>query len=244
VVARGESVGSIAQEYGYRTGDILAINRSVDPRRLKVGTSLRLPGTQVQNIHVAAAQVPAPTGNRSRTEPVAAQSSPAAATPAAIKFASLPQPRPGKQPPAAVRADPPQLTGDGFMWPVDGEVISAFGPQPNGAQNDGINLRAAVGTTVISVENGVVVYAGSDIPAFGRMLMVRHDGDYLSAYAHNSTLLVAEGDKVRRGQPIAKVGATGHVLEPQLHFELRKGRDVVDPAKYLRGGNLQFAQKN
>ena len=88
-------------------------------------------------------------------------------------------------------------------------------------------------------ENGLVVYADEDLAAFGRMLLVRHADGYLTAYAHNDALLVARGDVVSRGQPIAKVGRTGDVIEPQLHFEIRRGKSAVDPVALLDGGEVQ-----
>ena len=239
IVARGETISAIAHKHGYRTGDVLALNRNVDPRRLIVGTKLQLPPVTSPNARTVVASNTSPAAGSGRSSlPRPVQNSKTAE----ISVAALPSPVPRKKAPPAVRTEPPALTGTGFMWPVRGEIISSFGPQPSGLQNDGINVRAAGGTTVVAAENGVVVYAGSDIDAFGRMLMIRHADGYLSAYAHNSTLLVAEGDKVKRGQPVAKVGMTGDVLEPQLHFELRKGRDAVDPTRYLKGENVQLAQ--
>jgi murein DD-endopeptidase MepM/ murein hydrolase activator NlpD len=86
---------------------------------------------------------------------------------------------------------------------------------------------------VVAAENGVVVYAGNEIPGFGNLILVRHTDGWATAYAHNDKLLVAKGDNVARGQPIAHVGATGSVAEPQSHFEIRKGNEPVDPLKYL-----------
>jgi len=133
----------------------------------------------------------------------------------------------------AAQTEPPPLSGKGFLWPVQGKLIDTFGAKPDGRRNDGINIAAGAGTPVRAVENGIVVYAGSAVPAFGRMLIIRHAGGYLSTYAHNDALLVTVGDRVRRGQVIARVGATGSVSRPQLHFQLRAGRDPVDPRKFL-----------
>ncbi len=132
---------------------------------------------------------------------------------------------------AAIPAPP--LSGKGFLWPVQGEVIARFGRRPNGLRNDGINIAAPEGTPVRAAEAGVVVYAGEAIPAFGRMLIIRHAGGYLTAYAHNRVLLVTVGDVVRRGQIIARVGKSGEVARPQLHFQIRKGRSPQDPLALL-----------
>ena len=114
-----------------------------------------------------------------------------------------------------------------------GPVISAFGAKGKGLHNDGINIRADRGSPVRAAEHGVVAYAGNELRGFGNLLLVRHAGGWITAYAHNDTLLVARGDRVRRGQVIARVGSSGSVTEPQLHFELRKGKRAVDPRKYL-----------
>ena len=115
-------------------------------------------------------------------------------------------------------------------------MLDEFGVKPDGRRNDGINIAARAGTPVRAAENGIVVYAGSAVPAFGRMLIIRHAGGYLTTYAHNAALLVTVGDRVRRGQIVARVGATGDVARPQLHFQLRAGREPVDPRRLLRGG--------
>ena len=120
-----------------------------------------------------------------------------------------------------------------FLWPVTGKVVSEFGPLADGLHNDGINIAAPMGTPVRAAENGVVVYAGNELRGFGNMLLIRHADGFVTAYAHNESLLVARGDTVERGQIIARVGSSGNVDSPQLHFEIRVGTDAVDPREYL-----------
>ncbi len=120
-----------------------------------------------------------------------------------------------------------------FLWPVQGRVISKYGPAGAGLHNDGINIAAPRGTAVKAAENGVVVYSGSDLKGFGNMILVKHADGYLTAYAHISESLVARGASVRRGQAIARVGSTGNVDKPQLHFEIRKGRQAINPINRL-----------
>ena len=120
------------------------------------------------------------------------------------------------------------------MWPINGDVIAEFGPQEKGRHNDGINIAAPRGTPVRAVESGVVAYAGNELRGFGNLLLVKHDNGWVSAYAHNGALLVQPGDTVSRGQVIARVGNSGSVATPQLHFQLRKGPRAVDPRSYLR----------
>ncbi len=131
-------------------------------------------------------------------------------------------------------ATPPPASGSGFMWPINGDVIAEFGPQEKGRHNDGINIAAPRGTPVRAVESGVVAYAGNELRGFGNLLLVKHDNGWVSAYAHNGALLVQRGDTVSRGQVIARVGNSGSVATPQLHFQLRKGPRAVDPRSYLR----------
>ena len=83
--------------------------------------------------------------------------------------------------------------------------------------------------------NGVVAYAGNELPGFGNLVLIRHGDGWMSAYAHNDTILVNRGDKVTRGQTIARVGSTGNVSEPQLHFEIRQNLKAVDPKAFLDG---------
>lgn len=169
---------------------------------------------------MAATMVPQPA-RKPTPPPVAATTAAAAATVPA---------RPG-----AASSEAPPAGEMRFVWPVAGDVISEFGSKPGGQHNDGINIQAAQGTSVRAAEAGVVAYAGNEIRGFGNLVLIRHAGGWMTAYAHNATLLVKQGDKVVRGQQIARVGHTGNVTVPQLHFEMRKGRTPVDPLKYLDG---------
>jgi murein DD-endopeptidase MepM/ murein hydrolase activator NlpD len=119
-----------------------------------------------------------------------------------------------------------------FRWPARGRVIAGFGA--NGG-NEGINIAVPEGTPVKAAEAGVVTYAGSEVKGYGNLVLVRHDNGYVSAYAHNGELNVKRGEHVKRGQVIAKSGQTGNVTSPQLHFEIRKGQNPVDPVAHLSG---------
>lgn len=128
---------------------------------------------------------------------------------------------------------PEPMSGNSFRWPVKGRVISEFGTKPDGGHNDGIDVAVPQGTSVKAAENGVVAYAGNELKGYGNLILIRHANNWVSAYAHNDEILVKRGDKVRRGQIIAKAGATGSVTQPQVHFELRKGSRPVDPTKFM-----------
>ena len=125
--------------------------------------------------------------------------------------------------------DPPRRQGRLFDWPVAGKVISNYGAKKGGLHNDGINIAAPAGTPVRAAESGVVAYTGGDLKGFGRLVLIKHSDGYVTAYAHNSQVLVKRGETVRRGDVIARVGETGSVNTPQLHFEIRKDAKPVDP---------------
>ena len=139
---------------------------------------------------------------------------------------------PAKPEPAAtgsVAQATAQASADNFRWPAKGRVISGYGS----SGNEGINIALPEGTPVKAAEDGTVAYAGSDVKGYGKLVLVRHSNGFVSAYAHNGELDVKPGDKVKRGQTIAKSGASGNVTSPQLHFEIRKSGAPVDPMSQL-----------
>ena len=136
--------------------------------------------------------------------------------------------------PSRSTSPPPAQTGaPQFAWPLRGSVLSSFGRKPDGGRNDGINIEARAGDSVHAAAPGQVVYAGSELAGYGQLVLIRHTGGFVTAYAHNSRLLVREGDQVSQGQVIAEAGATGSVDRPQVHFEIRNGVNPVDPMRYL-----------
>ena len=167
----------------------------------------------------AATQVQPPRAPQSAPAPVAAPQQNAAS-----------QPAPAAREPTATGSLPSDAGGLDFRWPARGRVIAGFGT----GGNEGINIAVPEGTPVRAAESGTVAYAGSELKGYGNLVLIRHENGFVSAYAHNSELLVKRGDTVRRGQVIANSGRTGNVNAPQLHFEIRKGSDPVDPMPYLR----------
>lgn len=161
------------------------------------------------------------------------------------KVAALAQPEPVKTVAPAAPAPQPEVakaptpepeatasvSGD-FRWPARGRVIAGFGA--NGG-NEGINIAVPEGTPVKATEAGTVTYAGSEVKGYGNLVLIKHENGYVSAYAHNGSLNVKRGEQVKRGHVIATSGQTGNVTSPQLHFEIRKGAQPVDPMKYLGG---------
>lgn len=195
-----------------QTSDALPARPSVapPPRPRQLASAAR-PATQPQ------------ARPEAQTRPQNAAASAAESAPR-VQQASAPQPQPEASQPNATAA------GLDFRWPARGRVIAGFGT----GGNEGINIALPEGTPVRAAEGGTVAYAGSELKGYGNLILIRHDDGYVSAYAHNRDLLVKRGDNVRRGQVISNSGRTGNVNAPQLHFEIRRGSDPVDPMPYLR----------
>ncbi len=131
-------------------------------------------------------------------------------------------------------AEAPALSsGLSLRWPLKGKVISGYGNKPGGLKNEGINIAVPEGTSIRAADSGVVAYAGNELKGYGNLVLIRHPGGYVTAYAHAKELLVKRGDKVERGAVIGKAGQSGSVSSPQLHFEVRKGATALDPMKYM-----------
>lgn len=179
---------------------------------------------------VAAPEPAAPAAPETEAPPSTTAATPAAAQPAAAQpAAEPPTPVAAVAPPAL---DPPP-GGAGLVWPVHGRVLSGFGPTADGLHNDGINIAARKGEPVRAAGPGVVVYAGEGMKGYGNLILIRHPNGLVTAYAHNESLLVKRGANVQRGQVIARAGLSGGLSQPQLHFEIRKGVQAVDPLRYL-----------
>lgn len=126
---------------------------------------------------------------------------------------------------------PPELPDDGLLWPVSGMINSSFGPR-GASFHDGIDIAAPEGTPILAIERGEVVYS-DQLRGYGNIVIIRHADAMISVYAHNQINLVREGQQVERGTVIAKVGSTGRVTGPHLHFEIRKHNAAQDPLRYL-----------
>jgi murein DD-endopeptidase MepM/ murein hydrolase activator NlpD len=230
VVVPGETLMALSRKYHKPLGTIARANNIAPHTMVKVGDRIVIPGVAPQ----ASAKPPAKAAEVQKTEhePKIA-SVPAAAAPSAAMVT-----------PAAHQPESPKTKTDvtsampKFRWPVNGRVITAFGPRPSGAQNDGINVSVPENTPIKAADDGVVAYAGNELKTYGNLVLVRHSNGYVTAYAHASEILVKRDEPVKRGQIIAKTGQTGNVTSPQLHFEIRKGSTPVDPAPFLdKGGN-------
>ena len=224
IVAAGETLKSIARSYRKPVAVIARANNLAVNAKVKPGERITIPDMKE-----------ASQASPGRAEPSVSQATSNVAAAESSQTARVVEPTPAMSSQDAVKNAEPAGSLAGFRWPVRGRVIVAFGPKPNGVQNDGINLAVPEGTPIKAAEDGVVAYAGSELKGYGNLVLVRHSSGFVTAYAHASDILVKRGEAVKRGQVIAHAGQTGNVTSPQLHFEIRKGATPVDPSQYLSG---------
>jgi murein DD-endopeptidase MepM/ murein hydrolase activator NlpD len=148
-----------------------------------------------------------------------------------------PKPRPAYTPAREAAAPERSDSSVKFLWPASGKVISGFGSSSNGERNDGINIALPAGAPIKASASGTVSYSGDELKDYGNLLLIKHDGGFVTAYAHAEKLLVQRGDVVTKGQVIAYAGHTGDVSTPQLHFEIRHGTTPVNPDSLLAQRN-------
>ena len=240
-IVRGDTLYAIANTYDVNAFELARMNGLKKPFIIHVGNRLILPSgvnagplvgktTGSKTLAVSPKVVPTQKSaapNKIKRKP------PAWASPPKLKVAKATKPI-TRSVRKAISA-PPKTSKKGFLWPVRGRIISNYGAKAKGLRNDGINIQAGRGTSVRAAENGVVAYAGNELRGFGNLLLIKHSGGWVTAYAHNDMLLVKRGQKIKRGQNIATIGSTGNVSSPQLHFEIRRGNKARDPKTLLRG---------
>lgn len=144
-----------------------------------------------------------------------------------LKIITLPQPKP------KILKSSSRILKVKFYSPLDGEIITKFGIKSDGVMNEGIYIEADYGTIVKSSADGEVIFVGSDLKEFGKLLIVKHSENLITSYAHLSKIYVHEGEIITRGQPIAEVGSSGKVTKSQLYFEIRQDNEALDPITYL-----------
>lgn len=208
VVQRGDTLFSVAWQYGLEFQAVAAWNRIPPPYTIYPGQKISL-------------NPPAGRGYAAAPKPAASVSK------APVRSA----------PPAAVAKVPPQTVPQPaasgpvrWQWPATGPILRRFDGDNSGKK--GVLIGGAQDSPVRAASGGWVVYAGSGLVGYGRLIILKHNDTYLSAYGHNRNLLVKEGDEVRAGQVIAHMGSTG-TNRTQLHFEIRRNGKPVDPLSYL-----------
>jgi lipoprotein NlpD len=259
LVKPGDTLNAISRQTGVALRDLVLWNGLTSPNQISVGQELRIispeaqarpgapsEGVEIHPIGPSATPVPAPPpppaapplkdSPRGGKVPYSdhawsqAQAAEGGAAPAKPEPAPEAAPAP---PPAATLTTPtptppPGAAAGDWLWPAEGKVISTF----SDASGKGIDIAGKAGDPVVASAAGKVVYAGSGLRGYGKLVIIKHDDAFLTAYAHNRQLLVNEGQSVARGQKIAELGNTD-ADRPKLHFEIRRQGKPVDPLKYL-----------
>lgn len=226
-VRRGETGIAIARAYGVDWTRIATLNAFEEPYILRVGERILLPSpaevsTMSRSERAAAFDLDIDDIITGGEPALAANEAPVPATSTAAT----------RLPPDAAVRSPANFTGR-FGWPLTGPIVATFGQGSNGQRNNGIDIAAPRGTPVHAAAGGVVIYAGNEIQVHGGLVLINHGDGWITAYAHLDELSVARGQRVERGQLIARSGDTGFADRPLLHFEIRRNREPVDPSSHL-----------
>ena len=241
VVQKGDTMYSIAFNYGFDYHELAELNAIKDPSVISIGQEIRLfPGRQNTASAPAAAESK-PVEPSIKEQPKLVKYAYSEAALAQIeKIQEAPKPRPAEvvKIPKPVAVTPVVTTDDtdgveeaelDWSMPAEGKVIAVFS---EAASRKGIDIAGKLGQPVVASAPGKVVYSGSGLRGYGKLVIIKHNKTYLSAYAHNDQVLVKEGQSVTRGQKIAAMGKTD-TDQVKLHFEVRRFGKPVDPAKYL-----------
>ncbi|MET0546068.1 MAG: M23 family metallopeptidase [Caulobacterales bacterium] len=206
IVRRGETFWTVAEKFSIDPHSFATLNRLQKPYMLIEGQEVVLPaGATAKN-------------NYTPKPPIKAGTKVAAASAAPLPPVTQPA------------IDAPSGR---FIWPVSGPLTQGFGPMPNGQRSDGLQISAPEGAPIRAADAGTVVYAGNDLPGYGNLVLIKHEGGWITAYANARRIIAKEGAKVAKGDVIAEVGSTGRLKTSALHFELRRGPRPVDPLPAL-----------
>lgn len=226
-VLPGQTLYSISRSYSVDENYLARINGINDPTRLKAGQQLYIPGADRQKqvpITVSPPSAPSRTVTPQRSERSVPQAKgkPAQSIP---RVTPPPVPKSSRQSATAQRGR--------FDWPLRGQVVRRFGSKVDGALCKGLEISAHSGEAVVSAAAGKVIYSGNGISGYGNLIIVRHDDSYFTVYGFNEKNLVSSGAFVSKGQQIARAGTPPKGGTPRLYFEIRSGKQPVDPIFYL-----------
>lgn len=253
-VKKGDTLYSIALDHGLDYKELAAWNNIDNPNRILIGQSLRVKAAGTTDVAVAKPVVIGPLvekrsldGNGSSNSDGFKREPKAGKEPYSDQALALAQAQGQQKPvdvvaPAVTKPEPkleakpeaksaePAVGGDEFvwLWPASGKTIATFS---EGASK-GVDIAGKAGDPVLAAGDGKVVYSGTGLRGYGKLVIVKHNGTYLSAYAHNQSVLVKEGQAVSKGQKIAEMGSSD-ADQVKLHFEVRRLGKPVDPLKYL-----------
>ena len=225
-VRQGDTIMRIATEVNQPWRDIARWNNLDNPNLIEVGQVLRVvppAGTTVASAP-ALTEGPRPAAGTPAPAPAPAKPAVPMATQTTPGVTPAPAPAPASPPP------PPSAGADDvdFIWPASGALIAGF----DEAKNKGLGIAGKAGDAVLAAADGRVVYAGAGLRGYGNLIILKHNNTFLTAYAHNQTLLVKEDQTVKKGQKIAEMGSTD-ADRVKLHFEIRRQGKPVDPSRYL-----------
>ncbi|MFP4560302.1 MAG: peptidoglycan DD-metalloendopeptidase family protein [Thiohalorhabdus sp.] len=208
-VRRGDTVYSIAQRFDLDHKEVLAWNDIQDPDRLRVGQRLRLRPPQDAKEETGAESKDVPVGGKAAARSEGGDG-------------------------AAADTSGPSSTeaSENWRWPLEGPIVQEFDDDGRD-RSKGIEIAAPAGTKIRAAADGEVVYSGDGLRGYGNLVILRHAGGYITAYAYNQANEVEEGDEVTAGDVVARVGSTGSASESSLHFEVRRRTDAIDPLGVL-----------
>jgi len=249
VVQKGDTLFSIAFNYGFDYHELAELNGIQDPAVIQIGQQIRLfPGSATSAIRPAAVVDSKPIEPPVREQPRLAkyayseaavaqieklqeQIQPVVVVAAKPESRPEPKPEPKSKPEARADRETDNSADEALEWsmPAKGKLIGEFSESAN---RKGIDIAGKLGQPITASAPGKVVYSGSGLRGYGKLVIIKHNKTYLSAYAHNDQVLVKEGQNVTRGQKIAEMGNTD-ADQVKLHFEVRRFGKPVDPAKYL-----------
>ena len=260
-VTPGDTLYSLSRKYSIPVNDLAVMNDLTAPFALYAGQKLKVPDLSTAPVRTAkitttkptkAESAPATTqSDKPKTEQKQTaktttkqtekqpsnQTKKTAQKPAQKTDKKQQTQNTAKAKPTTAAAKKPAImarSSSRFSWPVRGKVLSNYGAKTNGLFNDGINIGAVRGSSVLAAENGVVAYAGNEVKGMGNLVIIQHSDGWMTVYAHMDSMTVRRGSRVGVGQKIGTVGQTGKVDKPQLHFEIRKGTKAYNPIQYLK----------
>ncbi len=234
-VQKGDTLYSLSRQYEIPVNDLAVMNKISSPFVLSVGQKIKVP--KLNNVKTASVSeiktekttvvkiTPAKNTAENKTTAKPADTKTVAKNTEKQKISSNPK----QQLPKVVAR-----SSSKFSWPLRGKILSAYGAKNNGLFNDGINISAPFGAAVKAAENGVVAYAGNEVKGMGNLIIIQHSDGWMTIYAHLDSMSVKRGARVGVGTQIGRVGKTGKVDQPQLHFEIRKGTKAYNPTQYLK----------
>ena len=218
-VRKGDTLFGIALAFGQNWRDIASWNNLSDPDKIKIGEKLRVMPKDTANAAVSipleSAAIETPPGRSTSGE------SEVALNESALDDNDV-------LPDNGIDRDEGLVSSLGWVWPANGQVTEQF----SDSNSKGISIAGASGEAIFAVSDGKVVYSGNGLRGYGNLVIIKHPNEFITAYAHNKSIFVKEGETVNKGQKIAEMGMS-ETDSPKLLFEVRKGGKPLDPLLYL-----------